>query len=66
MATGMASSVSEEAIVRLTNSEEAIFDSFFYLCGRLLSKKPVALPSLSATITNVWGLKETVLLRPGI
>ncbi|KAL6195891.1 hypothetical protein ACLB2K_031508 [Fragaria x ananassa] len=30
------------------------------MCCHLLSKKPVALPSLSSTLSNIWGLKEKV------
>ncbi|KAM5573372.1 hypothetical protein ABKV19_013083 [Rosa sericea] len=56
-------SLSEEAVVSLVGGEEAVHDSFFYLCGRLLSKKAVVLPSFSATISNIWGLKERVLIR---
>ncbi|XP_062005791.1 uncharacterized protein LOC133722966 [Rosa rugosa] len=55
--------LSEEAVVSLLGGEDAIHDSFFYLCGRLLSKKAVVLSSFSAAISNVWGLKERVLIR---
>ncbi|XP_062028781.1 uncharacterized protein LOC133744743 [Rosa rugosa] len=53
----------EEAVVSLLGGEDAIHDSFFYLCGRLLSKKAVVLSSFSTAISNVWGLKERILIR---
>ncbi|XP_040367300.1 uncharacterized protein LOC121050625 [Rosa chinensis] len=54
---------SEEAMVSLVGGEDAVNDSFFYLCGRLLSKKEVVLPSFSAAISNIWEVKERVLIR---
>ncbi|XP_024160461.1 uncharacterized protein LOC112167643 [Rosa chinensis] len=57
------SALSEEAMVSLLGREDAIHDSFFYLCGRLLSKKAMVLSSFSAAISNIWGLKERILIR---
>ncbi|XP_024179303.1 uncharacterized protein LOC112185293 [Rosa chinensis] len=54
---------SEEVVVSLVGGEDAVHDSFFYFCGRLLSKKAVVLPLFSAAISNIWGVKERVLIR---
>ncbi|KAL6215458.1 hypothetical protein ACLB2K_014888 [Fragaria x ananassa] len=55
--------MAEETVVRFDDGEELLQDSFFYLCGRVLTKRPVNVSSLSATISAVWRLKERVLIR---
>ena len=55
--------LSDEFSVRLFDDEEDFGDGFHYLCGRLLSGKQVALSSLSAALSKVWGLSERVLIR---
>ncbi|KAL6138258.1 hypothetical protein ACLB2K_063541 [Fragaria x ananassa] len=37
-------------------------DPFFYLCGRLLHGKPVAIPLFSAAVAVIWSLKERIMI----
>ncbi|KAL6176903.1 hypothetical protein ACLB2K_053535 [Fragaria x ananassa] len=61
--TATTSSLAAKAVMQVSNGEEAIYDAFYYLCGRILSKKLVVLPSFSATVSNIWGLKENVMFQ---